>query len=450
MNRYESWGRFPKAVHTVVRLHGREAALPAHSGAPMLPFGNGRSDGDCCLNDGGMLVDARGLDRFIAFDPATGILRCEAGVLLAEILDLVVPQGWFVPVTPGTRFVTVGGAVANDVHGKNHHRAGTFGRHVKGFELLRSDGTRLFCAPAENPEWFRASIGGLGLTGLITWVELALKRIRGPAIDEETLRFDRLEEFFRLSRESDATHEYTVAWIDCTARGESLGRGHFMRGNDAAERGARTAPAAAPARWGVPFDPPFALVNDVGLRAFNAVYFHRRGHKMRRRRVHYSAFFYPLDAIGGWNRIYGPNGLLQYQCVIPHRDAEAAIAAILRAVAAAGTGSFLAVLKVFGDLPSPGLLSFPRPGATLALDFPNLGRPTLDLLDRLDAIAMEAQGAVYPAKDARMSPDTFRRSFPHWQELEPFIDPRFSSSLWRRVTGALRSGAGANDGGSSG
>jgi FAD/FMN-containing dehydrogenase len=435
MNRYESWGRFPKAAHTVVRLPGREAALPADSGISMLPFGNGRSYGDSCLNDGGMLVDARALDRFIAFDPRTGTLRCESGVLLAEILDLVVPQGWFVAVTPGTRFVTVGGAVANDVHGKNHHRAGTFGRHVKGFELLRSDGTRLRCGPAENPEWFRATIGGLGLTGLITWVELALKRIAGPAIDEETLRFDRLDEFFRLSRESDATHEYTVAWIDCTARGDVLGRGHFMRGNDAAERSGGLASSPSP-RWGIPFDLPFPLVNAAGLRAFNAVYLRRQGRATRRRRVHYSTFFYPLDAIGGWNRIYGPNGLLQYQCVIPPRNAGPAISAILDTIAKAGTGSFLAVLKVFGDLPSPGLLSFPRPGATLALDFPNLGRSTLDLLDRLDAITMEAQGAVYPAKDARMSVDTFRRSFPHWHELEPFIDPRFSSSFWRRVTAA--------------
>jgi FAD/FMN-containing dehydrogenase len=437
MMRYESWGRFPKASHDIVRMNWRDTALPAESGKSLLPFGNGRSYGDSCLNDQGILVDARGLDRFMAFDALGGILRCEAGVLLSEILELVVPHGWFLPVTPGTQFVTIAGAVANDVHGKNHHRAGTFGRHVIGFELLRSDGTRLRSSSTENPDWFRATVGGLGLTGLITWVELQLKAIPGPMIEQEIIRYARIEEFFRLSRESDATHEYTVAWIDCAATGASLGRGLFIRGNDAA--GGKGLPAnAGGTRLSVPFDPPFALVNGPSLRVFNALYYRKQLHECVRSTVHYPTFFYPLDAIGAWNRIYGSNGLLQYQCVIPHRHAEAAIREILGQIASAGTGSFLAVLKVFGDLPSPGLLSFPRPGATLALDFPNQGQRTFDLLDRLDAITIAAEGALYPAKDARMSPDTFRRSFPSWQQLEPFIDPRFSSSFWRRVSGAAR------------
>jgi FAD/FMN-containing dehydrogenase len=213
----------------------------------------------------------------------------------------------------------------------------------------------------------------------------------------------------------------------------------FIRGNDA--RGGQDREARAPsARLSVPFDPPFALINGLGLRFFNALYYRKQLHGCARSTVHYSTFFYPLDAIGAWNRIYGSNGLLQYQCVIPHRHAEAAIREILGQIASARTGSFLAVLKVFGDLPSPGLLSFPRPGATLALDFPNQGRRTFDLLDRLDAITVAAEGALYPAKDARMSPDTFRRSFPNWQQLEPFIDPRFSSGFWRRVGGESRPG----------
>jgi FAD/FMN-containing dehydrogenase len=437
MMRYESWGRFPKATHDVVRMNWRDTALPPDSGKSLLPFGNGRSYGDSCLNDQGILVDTRGLDRFMAFDPKTGTLRCEAGVLLSEILELVVPHGWFLPVTPGTQFVTIAGAVANDVHGKNHHRAGTLGRHVNCFELLRSDGTRLQCSSVENPDWFHATIGGLWLTGLITWVELQLKAISGPLVDQEIIRYGRLEEFFRLSRESDATYEYTVAWIDCAATGASRGRGLFIRGNGA--KGGQDRPAkASGAPLSVPFDAPFALVNGLSLRLFNALYYRKQLQERVRSTVHYAKFFYPLDAIGAWNRIYGSNGLLQYQCVIPHRHAEAAIPEILGQIAGAGTGSFLAVLKVFGDLPSPGLLSFPRPGATLALDFPNEGKRTFDLLDRLDAIAMAAEGALYPAKDARMSPDTFRRSFPNWQQLEPFIDPRFSSSFWRRVRGESR------------
>jgi FAD/FMN-containing dehydrogenase len=437
MTRYQSWGRFPKATHEVVRMNWRDTSLPSASPKSMLPFGNGRSYGDCCLNDQGILVDARGLDHFIAFDARTGTLRCEAGVLLSEILDLVVPRGWFMPVTPGTRFVTVAGAVANDVHGKNHHRAGTFGCHIRCLELLRSDGTRAECSPTENPDWFRATIGGLGLTGLITWVEIQLKPITGPLIDQESIRYGRLDEFFRLSRESDTTHEYTVAWIDCAATGGALGRGVFTRGNHA--EGVQDRPTTTRGvRLSVPFDLPFALINGPSLRLFNALYYRKQMRERARSAVHYAPFFHPLDTIGAWNRLYGSNGMLQYQCVIPPRHAEAAIPEILGQIARAGTGSFLAVLKVFGDRHSPGLLSFPRPGATLALDFPNQGQPTLDLLDRLDTITMAAEGALYPAKDARMSADTFRRSFPNWRQLEPFIDPRFSSSFWRRVTGDSR------------
>lgn len=434
MTRYESWGRFPKAAHDVVRVLWRDTLLPAPDGRSMLPFGNGRSYGDCCLNDRGILLDTHGLDRFIAFDEAAGVLRCEAGMLLSEILELIVPRGWFLPVTPGTKFVTIGGAVANDVHGKNHHRAGTFGRHVRCLELLRSDGTRLLCSSSDNAEWFRATIGGLGLTGLITWVELQLKAIPGPMIEQEVVRYARLGDFFRLSREADSIHEYTVAWVDCTATGDSLGRGLFIAGNAAGGAGDE-ANAKSTARLSVPFDPPFALINGPSLRLFNALYYRRHRQERTRSRVHYSAFFYPLDSIGAWNRLYGSKGMLQYQCVVPHKDAEAAVAGILREISRAGTGSFLAVLKVFGDLESPALLSFPRPGATLALDFPNHGKQTFDLLDRLDSITMGAGGAIYPAKDARMSPETFQRSFPRWRELEAFIDPQFSSSFWRRVVG---------------
>ena len=437
MTRYESWGRFPKASHDVVRMHWRDAALPMDNGKCMLPFGNGRSYGDCCLNDQGILVDARGLDRFIAFDAQAGTLRCEGGVLLYEVLALAVPRGWFLPVTPGTQFVTVAGALANDVHGKNHHRAGTFGRHVRCFELLRSDGTRLQCSPTENSAWFSATIGGLGLTGLVTWVEIQLKAIPGEQIEKEIIRYDRLDEFFQLSRESDLSFEYTVAWIDCAAKGASLGRGLYIRGNAVA--GKRLQSTKVPnTRLGVPFDPPFALINGPSLRLFNAFYYRKQIRARTRSIVHYSKFFYPLDAIGSWNRIYGSNGMLQYQCVIPHHHAAAAISEILHQIAGAGTGSFLAVLKLFGELPSPGLLSFPRPGATLALDFPNQGRRTFDLLDRLDAITIAAGGALYPAKDARMSTGTFQRSFPNWKELGPFIDPQFSSSFWRRVSGDLK------------
>ena len=435
---YQSWGRHPRAEQEVVRLWSRHGTFPVDQvdGKTALPRGNGRSYGDSCLNDGGILIDARGLDRFISFDPAAGILRCEAGVLLAEILRLFVPKGWFIPATPGTRLITVGGAIANDVHGKAHHRDGTFGRHVRCFELLRSDGSRLSCSPTENREWYEATIGGLGLTGIILWAEIQLKPVISPYIESETIKCGNLDEFFSVSAESDQEYEYTVAWLDCTARGTRLGRGLFSRGNHApADMWIK--PRTPGHGYTFPFKPPVSLVNSLTLRAFNLLYYNRQRKRRLRETVHYAPFFYPLDAVLEWNRIYGPRGFFQYQCVLPRDDARAAVRELLGRIAASGEGSFLAVMKEFGDLPSPGILSFPRPGVTLAVDFPNRGQRTLQLMEHLDEVVRSAGGRDYPAKDARMSAENFRHYYPRWRDLLPFIDPRISSSFWRRVTGAM-------------
>jgi FAD/FMN-containing dehydrogenase len=427
-----SWGRYPRAgMQTLLGFADRSSALPA-AGTSLLPYGNGRSYGDSCLNEGGALLLARQLDRFIAFDPATGVLDCEAGVLLADILDRVVPSGWFVPVTPGTKFVTVGGAIANDVHGKNHHRAGTFGCHVLEFDLLRSDRGCLRCSPTEEAALFAATIGGLGLTGLITRARLQLRRIASPWMISETHKFRSFAEFFELSEASDRDYEYTVSWVDFAARGNARGRGLFTRANHAPAHPSQRPPAPS-RRLSVPMTPPVSLINNVSLRAFNALYFHRQRKPVQHAVTHYEPHFYPLDSIGEWNRIYGPAGFLQYQCVVPPAESPRAVAKLADLIGAAGGGSFLAVLKQFGTRASPGLLSFPRPGTTLALDFPFHGQRTLDLLDRLDDIVAEAGGAVYPAKDARMSGPRFRQYFPAWERLGALIDPRFSSSFWRRV-----------------
>lgn len=432
MKGYASWGRYPKAIPAMVYSpHWTDELFPkdAHF---LLPYGNGRSYGDSCLNDGGALLDMRGLDRFLSFDHSTGILRCEAGVLLADILALVVPMGWFLPVTPGTRFVTVGGAIANDVHGKNHHRAGTFGQHVQRLALRRSDQGVILCSVTENADLFHATIAGLGLTGAILWAEIQLRPIANAAMDTETVRFSNLDAFFDLSGESDRDYEYTVAWIDCLAQGKSLGRGLFMRGNHATPQ--EKLPAPPGKTRGFPVDMPFPLVNVWSLRAFNSLYYRKQFAKMRRTMTHYEPFFYPLDGVLHWNRLYGRRGFLQYQCVVPPESAKESIRALLEIIATTRSGSFLAVLKVFGNRFSPGLLSFPRPGTTLALDFPNQGQHTLELLDQLDTIVASAGGAVYPAKDARMSGEHFRQYFPRWEEFQRYIDPRFSSSFWRRVT----------------
>ncbi len=436
-----SWGRVQHEPHHTLGVPSRHLPLnlPADEGSA-LPFGNGRSYGDSNLNPGGALLLAGQLDRFIHFDPATGVLRAEAGVLLSSILNLVVPQGWFLPVTPGTQFVTLGGAVANDVHGKNHHVAGCFGNHVRGFELLRSDGSRRVCSPTENADWFAATIGGLGLTGLITWVEIQLRRIANPYIDAESIRFRSLEEFFELSAASERDFEYTVSWIDCAFAGRKLGRGLFNRGNhapalvDPALPGSKPPQAPGRGTLKVPFTSPVSLFNPLTLKGLNTLYFNKQRGDVARGLQHYRPFFYPLDAVLEWNRIYGPRGFYQYQCVIPTEQALAATRQLLEAIAASGMGSFLAVLKQFGTVPSPGMLSFPAPGVTLALDFPNAGPRLHALFGALDRIVLEAQGRLYPAKDGRMGPQIFQSGYPQWQAFTSYIDPRFSSGFWRRVS----------------
>lgn len=429
----QSWGRYPRVEQRVVPMFDRRSLLPLpQDDGTVLPHGNGRSYGDSCLNPGATLLTSCALDRFIDFDPATGIVRCEAGVTLADILDIALPRGWFLPVTPGTRYATVGGAIGNDVHGKNHHRAGTFGHHVRCLELLRSDGLRQQLSPADDSGLFAATVGGLGLTGFITWAELQLRRVPGPWIETESIRFDNLAEFFALSRDSASDFEYTVAWIDCLARGPALGRGHFLRGDHAPGEAHAATPSTAPRR-SMPLIPPVSLVNKLTLRPFNTLYYWRQLARRARHLSHYQSYFYPLDGINHWNRMYGPRGFLQHQCVLPPQTAQDATAALLGEIARSGRGSFLAVLKEFGDRPSSGLLSFPRPGTTLALDFPNEGPGLLKMLDRLDRIVSEAGGAVYPAKDARMSGALFRQGYPAWEAFSRFIDPRFSSGFWRRV-----------------
>ena len=371
----------------------------------------------------------RGLDRFIAFDAENGIIRAEAGVSFSEILRLVVPKGWFPSTTPGTRFVTLGGALANDVHGKNHHGAGSIGRHVRAFGLLRSDRGRQTITPENDPALFASTIGGLGLTGVIEWVELQLVKIGGAYLDVEIVPYDSLDAFWSVAEESVQCFEHTVAWIDCTSRGAKKGRGIFSRANWIADgvydiHDDRT--------WKrIPFEAPGFVLNRLTVGAFNNVYHHLNGAKAGTSRQHYAAFFYPLDAMLHWNRLYGRRGMLQYQCVIPCGNDRDAIGALLDVITASGQASFLAVLKTFGDLPLPGFLSFSRAGTTLALDFPYRGEATLNLMAQLDAIVSEAGGALYPAKDSRMTSKLFRQSFPRWEQV--VRDTALSSDFWRRV-----------------
>ncbi len=442
----ESWGRYPKVQQSVVEpSHLTDRVVPQNE-KPLLPYGQGRSYGDVCLNDGGVLLCTGRLDRFISFDEESGVLRAEAGTTLAQILDFAVPRGWFLPVSPGTKFVSLGGAVANDIHGKNHHLGGTFGRHVRSLELERSDGEVLFCSPEKNGELFRATIAGLGLTGFIRWVEIQMKKVSGPLIQMQSVKFDNLDEFFEVSKASDQDYEYTVAWLDGIASGENLGRGIFMRGNHAeggaeSEKSSSASPLQGLLR--VPCDAPSFLLNRFTVGAFNKLYYGKQRKKEISVLTHYEPFFYPLDSILHWNRIYGRRGFLQFQCVVQKGEDNQAIREILQIVVDSGKASFLAVMKEFGSISSPGMLSFPREGITVCLDFPFEGERTLDLFARLEKVVVEADGALYPAKDACMAPSSFRQFFPRWDEFQAFVDPKFSSSFSRRVSGeeVLRSRA---------
>ena len=431
-----AWGRLESPQHETETLSDRAQVsaqvAAASSSRPGLAYGLGRSYGDVCLNPGGLLWKTAALDRYLAFDAATGVLRCEAGVSLRDIQRLCVPRGWSLPVVPGTQLVTVGGAIANDVHGKNHHVAGSFGDHVRRFTLARTDGSVREHAPGEP--LFAATVGGLGLTGVIVDAELQLKRMPGPWLTVETLPYRDLDEFFELADASEAGWEHTVSWIDCLHR---EGRGIFMRANAAdashvAEAGRPAPPPRAERR--VPLVPPVSLVNRLSLRPFNALYYASKSRHATRVQ-HYESFHHPLDALMDWNRIYGPSGFYQYQCVLPFVHGREGIRALLTAIAGAGMGSFLAVLKTFGKRASAGMLGFAMPGVTLALDFPNEGERTLRLFASLDAIIREGGGRLYPAKDARMPRELFEAGYPRLAEFLPHRDPGISSAMSRRLMG---------------
>ena len=434
IKRVLSWGRYPKIAHHHVHRPAWSDQVPKilRAAAPgfLLPYGLGRSYGDSCLNAGRELIDCRRLNRILGFDESTGMVRCEGGVSLSDIIDVFLPKGWFLWVTPGTRFVTVGGAIANDVHGKNHHCAGTFGAHIRQIGLHRSNDGLVICNFEKNPDMLRATIGGLGLTGVIAWADIQLKRVAGPWIDAESISFQSLNAFLDLSRESNDRFEYTVAWLDCFAGQESSW--HVFRREPWRRSGqgipSQTRPQTALCTAGLVAQPS-------SVRAFNNAYYRTQEARKGEAVAPYDTFFYPLDSIRQWNLLYGKQGFLQYQCVIPETNVDA-FEELLDRIARSGMGSFLGVLKQFGSAPPVGILSFPRPGLTIALDFAMRGERTLKLMQSLDEIVQQSGGALYPAKDARMSPALFEASFPRWRGFVPYIDPRMSSSFWRRVTGA--------------
>ncbi len=431
----ESWGRYPRGIHKeMINVFWRDELHDfSRINGSVLPIGLLKSYGDSCLNFDNTLLNMSGYHRLIDFNDEEGIITCEAGTTLSEILNFAVPRGWFLASTPGTKQITVGGAIANDVHGKNHHKGGTFGCHVLEFELVRTDGKSIICSQTQNSELFAATIGGLGLTGIITWARLKLQRCPSPFIVMESIKFDCIEEFFEINAESESRYDYTVSWIDTTASGANLGRGIYNRGNHANPEDFDL-PKEVKDKPPLPFPLDYPFINNFSVNAFNVFYYNKQTHKKQKQVVHYNPFFYPLDAVNNWNRAYGKNGFLQYQFVVPFGKDLSTIKQIMTIISNSGLSSFLTVLKTFGNVKSPGIMSFPREGITMAVDF-RISSRTLEVLKECDKLVRNAGGVLYPAKDARMSREDFQTFYPQWIELAKYKDPKISSSFWRRVVG---------------
>lgn len=427
------WGRYPIVDATVmapVSPANCEEILCQQPAASFIPRGMGRSYGDSSL--AATIISTCQLHLMLGFDANTGYVRCRAGVALADLLEVFVPRGWFLPVTPGTKFVSIGGAIASDVHGKNHHRSGCFSEYVDCFELLIGDGSIVNCSREKYAELFHATCGGMGLTGLILTVTLRLKRIQSAFIEQTIIKTHNLEETLEQFEEYDNA-TYSVAWIDCLATGASLGRSLLMIGEHAQD-GFLHLPRKR--KISIPFDMPHQLLNQYFIQTFNTLYYHRVRGKRSTQRVHYEPFFYPLDGVLHWNRLYGKNGFIQYQFVIPKAVGQEGLQDILIRIAASRRGSFLAVLKVLGK-GNANFLSFPQEGYTLALDF-KMANGLFELLDELDAMVCDYSGRIYLTKDARMSVETFRRGYPRWEAFQAVREQygskgRFASLQSRRL-----------------
>lgn len=405
------WGRYPRIACNLAAPRDLQGLKERLSDGPAIARGNGRSYGDSALNRGNTL-SMRHFNHMLGFDAQTGQLTAEAGVLLGDIIDAFLPRGWFPAVTPGTKFVTLGGMIAADVHGKNHHLHGSFRSCVDWIDLLTGEGEVLRCSPSENPELFEWTIGGMGLTGIVLRAAIRLIRVESGWIRQRTLPAENLRAAIACF-EAAAQSTYSVAWIDCLSKGQALGRSLVMTGEHVSfnelPADLRGDPFyVRPKRTRrVPFDLPTGVLNSVTVRAFNTLYYRNGQRQQAERLVGWDSFFYPLDAVLDWNRIYGRKGFVQFQCVLPLDSSEPGLTALLTEISTAGQGSFLAVLKRMG--PQAGGFSFPMEGYTLALDFPATPR-ALALMDRLYRITIDHGGRFYLVKDGRLDADTFKQA----------------------------------------
>lgn len=426
-----SWGMYPKVSNQTLNFND-ESRLKAiiEDNDELIPRGNGRSYGDSALSKN--IINVKPHDYFIHFNEALGLLHVQAGALLADILESFVPRGWFLQVTPGTKLITVGGAIASDVHGKNHHIAGCFSECIKSFDIMMADGSVTTCSKEETPELFKATCGGMGLTGVILHAKIYLKKINSKYIDQTTIKTENLEETF-AAFDKYQNSPYSVAWIDCLAKGPDLGKALLTVGDfrdDGKLDYKKREQLSIPCNF-----PNFAL-NNLSVRAFNSLYYRKVPQKVSTQKVDIDTFFYPLDAIGHWNRIYGKNGFTQYQLILPKESGYQGMKEILNMISNSGKGSFLAVLKLYGKA-NDNYLSFPLEGYSLALDF-KIEKGLFELLDKLDEIVVKYSGRIYLTKDVRVSKECFEKGYPHIDAFRVFrkekkMDTKFQSLQSKRV-----------------
>jgi FAD/FMN-containing dehydrogenase len=411
-----NWGNYPKTSVNIANAHYTQDVTQALESFPhLIAHGNGRSYGDAGL--GPQVLNTTTFNKILDFDPKTGLITCQSGILLSDLLTVCVPHGFFVPVTPGTKFVTLGGAVAADIHGKNHHTDGCLSNFIQEITLVISKTNTITCSQATNPDLFWATCGGMGLTGIMTTITLQLKSIQTSYINQESIKAKNLKEvmnFFNQSQE----WTYSVAWIDCLAKGKHLGRSILMRGEHApldtlnAYQSHYSLEPHSHQAISIPFFAPCFLLNRYSVRAFNAIYFNKQQQPLRKTTLHYNSFFYPLDSLLHWNRLYGKKGFIQYQCLFPLQQSKQGLHEVLTLLGQEQQGSFLAVLKLFGEANPNQILSFPQKGYTLTLDF-KVNSGLKELCQKLDQIVLKYGGRLYLAKDTLMHATMFAQTYPN-------------------------------------
>ena len=428
MKKISSWGNNVPVKYTNSKNLTEQNYSKCKITEGSLVFGNGRSYGDVCFAKD-LVIFSKDYNRVVSIDENTGIITCQSGLLLHDLFKEIIPKGWFLPVVPGTQFITIGGAVANDIHGKNHHNKGSFGNHVIEIKLRDSQNNIINCSKNENYDLFKATVGGLGLTGVILEVKIQLIQLGNTYISQNTTPFYSFSDYLNLNKEFESDYEYTVAWVDFGNNVEKI-NGIFISGNHAKKSNNLQYKQRRIKIF--PFTPPISFINNLTVSILNKVYF-IKNKKIKNSTVKINKFFFPLDIIHDWNKAYGKRGLIQYQFVLPLEKVEESVGKIHKKIIESGIKPSLTVLKSFGDIRPEGYLSFPREGVSFAIDFPNKRGKVIDLLNKLDTVVFRYGGALYPAKDMRMDKKMFVHSFPNLQEFLKSKDPKMNSKFFERI-----------------